>query len=43
MDKTIEDYDSNLLLWQIINIVGFLIIVYVLYLLIKFLRKKLKE
>ncbi len=43
MNKTIEDYSTSLLLWQVINIIGFLIILYLLYLLIKVLRKKLKE
>lgn len=43
MDKTVEDFDGNILLWQIINVIGFLVIVYLLYLLIKFLRKRNKS
>lgn len=43
MNKVIEDFDGHLLIWQIINIIGLIIMVYVLYLLIKFFRNKYKK
>jgi uncharacterized membrane protein len=42
MNEAIED-SGHILLWQIINIIGLIIIVYVLYLLIKFLRNKYRK
>ena len=43
MNEAIEDSEGHILLWQIINIIGLIIIVYVLYLLIKFFRNKYKK
>ena len=43
MNEVIEDSEGHIFLWQIINIIGLIIIVYVLYLLIKFLRNKYKK
>ena len=40
MNEAIEDSEGHILIWQIINIIGLIIIVYVLYLGIKFLRNK---
>jgi len=43
MNEAIEESNGHILLWQIINIIGLIIIVFVLYLLIKYLRKKFKN
>jgi len=43
MNEAIEDSEGHILLWQIINIIGLIIIVYILYLLIKFLRNKYRK
>lgn len=43
MNEAIEESSGHVLLWQVINVIGLIIIVYVLYLLIKFLRNKYRK